>query len=154
MANADDIEEPRMAAGVMMGDMLAFGSLVERSFEVLLVTLLGVVLITHWDSRALLLGALLFVVIRPLGVASMLPFTRIDRHQGALIGWFGIRGIGSLYYLCYALTHQVTADWAGTIVDLTLSVVALSIAVHGISIQPLLDRYERLTARREGSARP
>ncbi len=44
--------------------------------------------------------------------------------------------------------------WAGTIVDLTLSVVALSIAVHGMSIQPLLDRYERLTARREGSARP
>ncbi|MCD4862953.1 cation:proton antiporter [Pseudomonas sp. PLB05] len=154
VAKADDLEEPKMAAGVMMGDMLAFGSLVERSFEVLLVTLLGVVLITHWDSRALLLGAMLFVIIRPLGVATMLPFTRIDRQQGALIGWFGIRGIGSLYYLCYALTHNVTADWAGTIVDLTLSVVALSIAVHGISIQPLLDRYERLTARREGSARP
>ncbi len=58
MANAEDIEEPRMAAGVMMGDMLAFGSLVERSFEVLLVTLLGVVLITHWGQPRAAAGRL------------------------------------------------------------------------------------------------
>src|SRR5471030_1890332 len=42
VAEADDISESELAAGVMMGDMLAFGSLVERSMEVLLITLLGV----------------------------------------------------------------------------------------------------------------
>ncbi|EGH49632.1 sodium/hydrogen exchanger family protein, partial [Pseudomonas syringae pv. pisi str. 1704B] len=39
--------------GVMMGDMLAFGSLVERAMEVLLITLLGAALAMYWDWRAI-----------------------------------------------------------------------------------------------------
>jgi NhaP-type Na+/H+ or K+/H+ antiporter len=59
------------------------------------------------------------------------------------VGWFGIRGIGTLYYLCYALSHGLPMDSVQTTISLTLSVVALSILLHGISIQPLLERYER-----------
>jgi NhaP-type Na+/H+ or K+/H+ antiporter len=141
--DTNNLEDTQVAAGIMMGDMLAFGSLVERAMEVFLVTLLGVVLIAHWDWRALLVGGVLFCVIRPLSVCVM-PWGRLlDWRQRMLIGWFGIRGIGSLFYLFYALNHGLGQSVATLCMDLTLSVVALSILIHGISTQPTLARYER-----------
>ncbi|UVL86607.1 cation:proton antiporter [Pseudomonas sp. B21-028] len=143
LGDTEALEDGQVAAGVMMGDMLAFGSLVERAMEVFLVTLLGVVLANHWDWRALTIGALLFAVIRPLCVLAM-PWGRLlDRSQRLLIGWFGIRGIGSLFYLFFALNHHLPPEVANLCINLTLSVVALSILVHGLSTQPTLAWYER-----------
>lgn len=139
-----NLEDTQVAAGIMMGDMLAFGSLVERAMEVFLVTLLGVVLVAHWDWRALVIAAVLFCVIRPLSVWLIPWGGLLDRRQRSLIGWFGIRGIGSFYYLFYALNHDLPPSVATLCTDLTLSVVALSILIHGISTQPMLARYERL----------
>jgi NhaP-type Na+/H+ or K+/H+ antiporter len=138
------LEDTQVAAGIMLGDMLAFGSLVERAMEVFVVTLLGVVLTLHWDWRALLVGAVLFLVIRPLSVLLMPWGALLDGRQRLLLGWFGIRGLGSLYYLFYALNHDLAPSIAASSTDLTLSVVALSILVHGLSTQPMLARYERL----------
>ncbi|MDY0833789.1 cation:proton antiporter [Pseudomonas sp. SED1] len=137
------LQDTQIAAGVMMGDMLAFGGLVERSMEVFLVTLLGVVLVSHWDWRALAVGALLFCVIRPLSVLSIPWGTLLNRHQRGLVGWFGIRGIGSIYYLFYAISHGLVGTSSAVAVNLTLSVIALSIVVHGLSTQPMLAWYER-----------
>ncbi|MVV47984.1 sodium:proton antiporter [Pseudomonas sp. PB120] len=145
--DTDNLEESQVAAGIMMGDMLAFGGLVERAMEVFLVTLLGVVLIAHWDWRALLVGGVLFCLIRPLCVIAMPWGGLLDGRQRVLIGWFGIRGIGSLYYLFYALNHGLGVSVAALCTDLTLSVVALSILVHGMSTQPVLARYERRKTR-------
>ncbi|QGA50222.1 cation:proton antiporter [Pseudomonas brassicacearum] len=143
VGDTESLDDGQLAAGVMMSDMLAFGSLVERSMEVFLVTLLGVVLANHWDWRALAIGALLFAVIRPLSVLA-LPWGRLlDGPQRLLIGWFGIRGIGSLFYLFYALNHGLQPPVAQLCIDLTLSVVALSILVHGVTTQPTLAWYER-----------
>jgi NhaP-type Na+/H+ or K+/H+ antiporter len=140
--DTERLESSQVAAGIMMGDMLSFGGLVERAMEVFLVTLLGVVLVAHWDWRALLVGGVLFCLIRPACVALMPWGTLLERRQRLLIGWFGIRGIGSLFYLFYALNHGLTDTVATQCTDLTLSVVALSILLHGISTQPILARYE------------
>ncbi|MCF5612455.1 sodium:proton antiporter, partial [Pseudomonas syringae] len=148
VAKADDLSDSQLAAGVMMGDMLAFGSLVERAMEVLLITLLGAALATYWDWRAIGLGLALFCVIRPASVWLLVSRNLLDRRQKALVGWFGIRGIGSLYYLCFALSHGLADDVGDVVIGMTLSVVALSILLHGISIQPLLERYERSAAAR------
>jgi NhaP-type Na+/H+ or K+/H+ antiporter len=64
-----------------------------------------------------------------------------------LLGWFGVRGIGSLYYLSYSLRHGLTGPSASMITDLTISVIAISIIVHGVSAQPLLQRYEHARVR-------
>jgi len=141
--DTERLESSQVAAGIMMGDMLSFGSLVERAMEVFLVTLLGVVLVAHWDWRALLVGSVLFCLIRPACVALMPWGALLEGRQRLLIGWFGIRGIGSLFYLFYALNHGLTDSVASVCTDLTLSVVALSILLHGISTQPILARYEQ-----------
>lgn len=141
--DVENLEDTQVAAGIMMGDMLSFGSLVERAMEVFLVTLLGVVLVAHWDWRALIIAALLFCAIRPLSV-WLVPWGQLlDSSQRSLIGWFGIRGIGSFYYLFYVLNHDLSESVASLCTDLTLSVVALSILVHGLSTQPMLAWYEK-----------
>jgi len=139
------VGEPKVAAGVMMGDILTFGGQLERSLEVLLVTMLGVLVSVHWDRRAvpLALALALFVVIRPLSVWLLMPRRYLDRAQCLTVGWFGIRGIGSLYYLSYAVTHGLLPSETEALISLVISVVVLSIVVHGLSTQPLLRRYER-----------
>jgi len=146
--NTERLEDTQVAAGIMMGDMLAFGSLVERAMEVFLVTLLGVVLIAHWDWRALVISAALFCLIRPLSVVALPWRGVLNTHQRLLIGWFGIRGIGSLYYLFYALNHGLAPSLATLCTDLTLSVVAMSILIHGLSTQPTLAWYEQRKKRK------
>mgnify|MGYP006196860357 CR=1 FL=1 len=74
--------------------------------------------------------------------------SRTSPVQRRLIGWFGIRGIGSLYYLSYALSHGLDPAAVDDSIGLTLSVVALSILLHGISTQPILARYEQRKKRK------
>jgi NhaP-type Na+/H+ or K+/H+ antiporter len=65
--------------------------------------------------------------------------------QRVFISWFGIRGIGSVYYLTYAIVHGVPEHLASWLTGMTLAVVTTSVVVHGISVTPLMRRYERTT---------
>lgn len=136
-----------IAAGVMMSDILSFGNLLERAVEVLLVTIVGLLVTTHWDWRAVFLALALFCVIRPLAVFIVIPRRIATPLQKALMGWFGIRGIGSLYYLCFALNHDLPDAMHHDMAGIVLSTMALSILIHGLSTQPLLGFYERRLTR-------
>ena len=89
------------------------------------------------------LALVFFVLIRPIFAYLFLLATPTTNTQRLLLGWFGIRGIGSLYYLSYALTHGVSGPAAAALAEVTISVVAVSILLHGISARPLLSWYER-----------
>ena len=140
----DPAEHPQIAAGALMADILTFGGVLERVLEVLLVTLLGALLYYHWDWRAIFLALALFCLVRPLMVVLLVRDPQMSLQHRLFIGWFGIRGIGSLYYLSYALNHGVPDVAVGEVSDLVLSVVALSILLHGLTTQPLLSLYERM----------
>jgi NhaP-type Na+/H+ or K+/H+ antiporter len=71
----------------------------------------------------------------------------VARYQTALIAWFGIRGIGSVYYLMYAINHGLPRSMAETFIAITLTTVAVSIVLHGISVTPVMSRYARWSAR-------
>ncbi|MEG2964710.1 MAG: sodium:proton antiporter, partial [Janthinobacterium sp.] len=60
-----------------------------------------------------------------------------------LAAWFGVRGIGSLYYLSYAIAHGLPRGLARELADITIVVVMLSIIAHGLTVTPLLRRYWR-----------
>jgi NhaP-type Na+/H+ or K+/H+ antiporter len=140
---ANELKDPAVAAGVLVAETLSFGDTLERLLEVLLVMIVGVCLAIHWDIRAVPLALALFVVIRPLNTLLLLARTATTRVQRGLMGWFGIRGIGSLYYLSYALSHGVSGQAAAEACGLTLSVVALSVLIHGATAQPVLTCYEQ-----------
>ena len=86
--------------------------------------------------------------MRPLAVLLGLAGSRTSALQRRLIGWFGIRGMGSLFYLAYAINHGVAPELAQTLVALTLAVVVASIVVHGVSVTPLMALYTRRKLRR------
>jgi NhaP-type Na+/H+ or K+/H+ antiporter len=60
-----------------------------------------------------------------------------------IIGWFGVRGIGSIYYLMYAINHGLPATLTRDLIQITAIVIALSIIVHGTSVKPLMDKFWR-----------
>ena len=63
---------------------------------------------------------------------------------GVLVGWFGVRGAGSVYYLAFALSRGLPEPLAGELTRLTLTVVAASFVLHGISVTPLMNLYGRM----------
>ena len=142
-----DMRHPATASGVVISEIISFGHTAERLLEVMMVVLVGVSVGIYWDWRAIPLALALFFVLRPLSVFLCLLGTPTGRYQRSMMAWFGIRGIGSLYYLAYSLSHGLNNN-AADILGLTFSVVALSIVVHGTSSQPLLNIYERRLEKR------
>jgi sodium/hydrogen antiporter len=135
---------PRHAPAFMARAVLAFNEQAERIGEVAAVLAIGALLsAVQWQHAVWWFVPLLLLVIRPLAVRLGLGRSRVSRGQRWLIGWFGIRGVGSLYYLMYALNHGLPQELGDRLVALTLSVVVTSIVVHGISVTPLMAAYER-----------
>ncbi len=87
---------------------------------------------------------LLFLVVRPAAVAIGLLGSDVTPRERQFTSWFGIRGIGSLYYLMYAVEHGLPESDAKLLVGLTLSAIAVSIVAHGVSVTPLMKSYNRL----------
>jgi NhaP-type Na+/H+ or K+/H+ antiporter len=135
---------PEQAPAFMASAVLGFNEQAERIGEVAIVIAIGALLwAVQWEPAVWWFVPLLLLVIRPLAVRVGLAGSRISREQRWLIGWFGIRGVGSLYYLMYAVNHGLDSALADRLISLTLSVVVASIVVHGISVTPLMGRYEK-----------
>ena len=59
------------------------------------------------------------------------------------MAWFGIRGIGSIYYLVYAAGHGLAPETAQHFTSLVLGVVTISVIAHGVSATPLMEHYRK-----------
>lgn len=124
----------------------AGAELVEKFAELALVLLLGSTLTLAglqqpgWSGW--LLVPVLLLLIRPAAVAVALAGSRTHRAQRLFIGWFGVRGIGSLYYVAVAIGLTDLADGeAATLFWTTAVCVVVSILVHGASASALSRRW-------------
>ncbi|OYZ10949.1 MAG: sodium:proton antiporter [Methylophilales bacterium 16-45-7] len=125
---------------IVSTESLIFKEHLERLSELLLVLLVGGMLIfDFWNWRTLSLATFLFFLARPLSVLIGLIHTDTSWGIRGSIAWFGVRGIGSIYYLMYAIQHGVPEALARDLIQLTLIVIALSIVLHGISVKPILN---------------
>lgn len=119
---------------------LGFHEKLERIAEVVLVLLLGGSLFaSSWSWSAVGIALFLFLVARPVGVWLALLSTRMPRRQKYLTSWFGVRGIGSLYYLMVAIGSGLPEELALQLLDTVLVVVILSILLHGVSGKILMN---------------
>ena len=147
-AKEDLSPDEREASGAeapahMMNAVQRFNSQLESFVEVGIVLAVGVLVASVQFRREVLwFVPVLFLLIRPLAVYIGLLGTPVMGAQRRLMGWFGIRGIGSLYYLLYAINHNIEPALAKRLLALTLSVVVASVIAHGISVTPLMKRYE------------
>jgi len=134
--------------------MLNVNEQLERIVEVAIVLLVGVMISTGYASTTgLWLAALLILVIRPVSVWVGVLGEPAARRSRKLLGWFGIRGIGSVYYGVYAASRGLPEPAAVELLSCAFTVIAASIVVHGVSATPLMDLYQRRGGRRSGRER-
>ena len=123
---------------------LIFKEHLERLSEVVMILLIGGTLfLSSWRWDAVGLALFLFFVARPVSVLAGLVGSSTTWRIRALTAWFGVRGIGSLYYVMYAIQHGLPEALALPLIQFTLVVVTLSIVLHGISVKPLLGLFWR-----------
>ncbi len=140
--------DARYATAYMMQEVRDFNDQLERIAEVAVVLIVGAMLYyVEIDLTTVVFVALMLLVVRPVSVWLGLLGAPVSRDQRLLISWFGIRGIGSIYYLMFAVNRGVPDAIAHQLVGLTLALVATSIVLHGISVTPLMNQYVRRKAR-------
>ena len=126
------------------GESLVFKEHLERLSELTLVLLLGGTVTTAaWSWQAWSVALFLLLVARPASVMLGLLASGTSVRLRGLAAWFGVRGIGSLYYLSYAIAHGLPRPLARELADITVVVVIVSIVAHGLTVKPLLERYWR-----------
>jgi NhaP-type Na+/H+ or K+/H+ antiporter len=142
--------DPEKAPAHMAQAVLGFNEQLERIGEVVVVVMVGAMLSSDYLPReALWFVPLLLLIIRPVSVMLGLAGAHASPGKRRLIAWFGIRGIGSIYYLTYTINHGLAPEAARVLAGLTLTTVAVSVLVHGVSVTPLMRLYEQRRARRQ-----
>lgn len=150
-AKEESATDPKLAGAYMTQAVRGFNEQLERIVEVAVVVIVGAMLTSiELPQNAVAYLVLLFFVVRPIAVWLGLAGLNMPRDQKLLIGWFGIRGIGSIYYLMYAMSQGLQASSAQLMTSIVLTAVAASIVFHGISVTPLMNLY---SARRKSRGR-
>lgn len=93
------------------------------------------------DWKTVVVGMAILLVVRPLSGIVGLIGTRIRRGEKWVIAFFGIRGLGSFYYVAYALgvaTFQAEILWT-----VVCFVVLVSIIMHGVVVKPTMRTLDR-----------
>ncbi|MEO0348470.1 MAG: sodium:proton antiporter [Cyanobacteria bacterium P01_A01_bin.15] len=125
---------------------LHFIEQLEKLLEIIAILLLGSLLRLQqlgWHlPAALLISGLVLLVIRPVGAQISLVGSPLSMTTRWLTGWFGVRGLGSLYYLTYAMGQGLNGGSAERIAWIVYTTVVLSICLHGVTASPLMRWYQ------------
>ena len=139
-------------------ELHAFAESLERILTATMLILFGGLLaqglLAGISPATVLIAFVVVLVIRPLATLPALAFSDLAWRQRGAIAFFGIRGVGSLYYLAYAFNHAEFggAEQLWTVVSLA---ILISIVVHGLTASFVMRRLEGESAGREGEeARP
>ncbi len=130
--------------------MVDFSGQIERLLAMLLLLFFGCAvaegLLDHLRPQDALVGLALLFIVRPItGWIALLgtPHPPIAR---AATAFFGIRGIGTLYYMLYAL-NQTQFEYHQRMWSLAGFVILCSIVLHGLTSTPVMKRLDRMRER-------
>ncbi len=110
-------------------------------------------LLANLDGRGVLVGVALVLVIRPLagwvsflGHRTQVGTAGLDHRERLVVAFFGIRGVGSIYYLSFAAGAATFSEerWMWSTVGFT---VALSVLLHGVLATPVMTWVDRRAKR-------
>jgi NhaP-type Na+/H+ or K+/H+ antiporter len=98
-----------------------------------------------WEGVAFGLAALF--IIRPLSGWIGLLGTGLPNDEKAIISFYGIRGIGSVYYLAYAL-HHAPFEVPDVLWSTIAFIIVVSILLHGATVTPVMRYLDRRRGRK------
>ncbi|MDG9706246.1 cation:proton antiporter [Streptomyces sp. DH37] len=130
---------------------------VERLFTAVLLFLLGAFValggLAPLTWRGVAAALVVLLVLRPVWGWVGLLGSRMEHRERWVVAGYGIRGIGSLYYLAYALgEHDFPVPEQELWAVVTFTVLA-SVVLHGVTAGPVIDRLDRLRGAEGAGAR-
>ncbi len=132
---------------------------IERLSMMVLLLLFGGALVSGLLAKVTwvdaVVAAIILLVIRP--ITGLIGLMGHQSHFGEklTLAFFGIRGVGSIYYLAYGLNH-VKLDGVDRLWGLVGLVILFSILLHGLTVTPvmrMLDRERGVSPDSEGDER-
>jgi len=129
------------------GELHDFGEQIERMLMMVLLVCFGSIvaegsLLQNVDWRVALVAALTLAIIRPLAGWISLLGCQHPAAEKAIVSVFGIRGLGSIYYLAYA-TGKAKFENVETVWATVLVIILASIVLHGIAVTPVMQWIDR-----------
>jgi NhaP-type Na+/H+ or K+/H+ antiporter len=128
-------------------NQLHFIERLEKLAEIGTILLLGSMLrfqpMLAFAGDAFVIALSLIFVIRPLGAWISTIGLNVSSSTRWLYGWFGIRGVGSIYYLAYAFGNGLKGQDGEQIAWITFWTIVISVLLHGVTSTPLMQWYER-----------
>lgn len=141
--------DPSQASAYMAKAVLDFTLDIEKLAELTVMLLIGSLLrVEAFTSTSLIVAVALIFVVRPVAVYLTTAALPLTPGQRRLAAWFGIRGIGSMYYLAFAVAHGADTHETRLIADAVLVTIALSVLLHGSTATPIMRLYHRARGRR------
>ncbi|MBD0421889.1 cation:proton antiporter [Streptomyces sp. TRM S81-3] len=129
-----------------------FTEQIERLLTAVLLFLLGGYLVAGALSAltplGAVLGVLVLLVVRPLTGWLAQVRTAMGKKERAVVALFGIRGIGSLFYLSYALGQDSFGGLERELWAIVALTVVVSVVLHGVMATPAIGYLDR---RRDGA---
>jgi sodium/hydrogen antiporter len=112
----------------------------------------GLYAVVTWQMVGVALA--LVLIARPLaGFIGLAGNSNTTRAERALVAFFGIRGLGSIYYLAYGLNRMDLAD-ADALWALTALTIFASLIIHGLTARPAMTWLAKQRADDEATLGP
>jgi sodium/hydrogen antiporter len=132
-----------------------FTDQVERILLSIVLVLFGGSLVSgildHLTWPLALFGVVFVFIIRPVtGFVSLIGL-RLHTREKFGISFYGIKGIGSFFYLAFALT-KADFPYAQQLWSLVAFIVLLSIIIHGFTATRFMDNLDKHVARKNAEA--
>ncbi len=143
---AQDDSDSKTQPAALLREQTEVGSALEQIAKVFLVFVVGTMIYNTdlWNWRVWAFALVMILVIRPVCVYATLHLKSVTSVQRALIAWFGIRGIGTIYYLSYAIQSGAidrSSHEVALIADCCVVTILMSIFLHGTTDTPLMRWY-------------
>jgi len=141
---ASEAAAPDQASAYMAKAVLDFTLDLEKLAELTVMVIIGSLLTrAAFTGPSLAVAIGLIFVVRPIAIYLTTLWLPLTPGQRRLAAWFGIRGVGSLYYLAFAVAHGADSPEAALVADAVLVTVALSVLLHGSTATPIMRLYRR-----------
>lgn len=124
------------------GELHDFGEQIERLLTMVLLVCFGSVLgegtlLAHVDWRIVAVAVIVLALVRPIAAWVSLAGCPRPQAEKIIVSVFGMRGIGSIYYLAYA-SGRASFSKIETVWSAVFLIILLSIVLHGVAVTPVM----------------
>ena len=126
--------------------MIPFIEEIEKLLVVLWTLFFGGALLSgilgYTNGYGIIVSLIIVLILRPLlGYLAMVTTPYSNKKKWA-IGFFGIKGIGSVFYLSYGILHGEFEDYK-SLYGIVSYVILFSIIIHGLSSLRVLEYFRK-----------